>query len=671
MVSIKPGQAGALGSVELRRQIIFEIYRELRGADISSIEFEGPEIAVYVRNPKYIVENEDKIKGLAKKLRKRVVVRTDPRARKPKDYTIKFIVENAPEDSGVKPDEILFDEVLGEVRVLADKPGKLMGKGRWFAAKVLAETGWRLVAQRRPPPPLPVEDVMTVFVHPVMRAAERRRALREAGERIHRTTLIGTRYIRIVGWGGFGEVGRSAILVDTGESKVLLDMGAAPDGIGADVYPHIEAAEFRVEELDAVVVSHAHLDHIGMLPLLFKYGFRGPVYMTPPTRDIALVVLKDYIELANREGVEPPYTLKELDMMLTRVITVPYGVVTDVAPDTKLTFYDAGHILGSALVHLHIGQGLHNILYTGDLKYYKRKDNKATRLLPPAHTKFQRLETLIIESTYGATEQPPRAEAEADLIKLANDVYKRKGKLLIPVLAVGRAQDILAVLVSAIESGQIPSDMPIYVDGMVRKITSIYTSYPELLAPKISEAILKEGRNPFVSDNVEWVNDSNRRMEVIGSSEPSIILSTSGMMQGGPVIEYFKHLAEDERNALAFVSYQAQGTLGRRILDGEREVVIQEEDKLRTIKIRMQVVSIDGFSGHASRSELLHFIKHLEPKPRTIILNHGEPAALASFALSIKAKRESLGFQSMPDIVIPENLEAVRVYPRNHRLHII
>jgi KH/beta-lactamase-domain protein len=659
------------GALSFRKLIVNEIFNALGRAEITSIEFEGPEIAVYVKNPKFIAENEDKVKELAKKLRKRVVVRTDPKARKPKDYTIRFILDHAPEDAGVNPSEMFFDEVLGEIRVLADKPGKLMGKGRRFAMQVLAETGWRLVAQRRPPPPLPVEDVLTVFAHPVVQAAERKRALREAGERIFRETIVGTRYIRVIGLGSFGEVGRSAILVDTGESKVLLDAGISPEGLGPEAFPYLDVPEFVIDELDAVVISHAHLDHIGVLPLLFKYGFRGPVYMTLPTRDIAYVVLRDYIELARKEGIEPPYTLKEINTMLTRVITVPYGVVTDVAPNIKLTFYDAGHILGSAVVHLHIGQGLHNILYTGDIKYYKRKNDKALRLLPPAHDKFQRVETLILESTYGATEQPPRDKAEEELVNLANKVYKRKGKLLIPVLAVGRAQDILAVLVNAVEKGYLPSDMPIYVDGMMRKITSIYTAYPELLSKPIADAILKEGRNPFVADNVVWVNDSSKRMEVIESNEPCIILSTSGMMQGGPVLEYFKYLAEDPKNALAFVSYQAPGTLGRRILEGEREIEMTEDSKLRVIKVKMEVVSIDGFSGHASRSELLYYLKNLEPKPRTIILNHGETNALASLALTIKSRWESLGFPSAPNVIVPENLEAIKLYPRTFKLHMI
>ena len=654
-----------------RMQLIIPIYNYLREANIASIEFEGPEIAVYVRNPRFILENEDKVKELAKKLRKRIVVRTDPSVRKSREDTIRFIIENAPEDVGVRPDEILFDEVLGEVRVIADKPGKLMGRGKRFANLVLAQTGWRLVAQRRPPPPLSSQTLVTVFEHAVRMASERRKALRDIGERIFREKVVGTRYVRITGLGSFGEVGRSAILVDTGESKVLLDAGASPDSAGTGDMPYFDAPEFRIEDLDAIIISHAHIDHIGMLPLLYKYGYRGPTFTTPPTRDIAVLMLKDYIKVSRREGSEPPYTEQDIDTFLRHVITVNYGVVTDASPDIKITFANAGHILGSAMVHLHIGQGLHNILYTGDLKYYMVKGSKAHRLLLPATSTFQRIETLIMESTYGATEQQPREEAEAQLINIINKVYEKGGKVLIPTMAVGRAQEIMYVIRIARDQGLIPKDLPVYIDGMIYEVTAIYTAYPELLAPQVRSMIFNEGTNPFVDEHTIYVHDPRKRDEVINEKGPSVILATSGMMTGGPVIEYFKHLAGDEKNALVFVSYSAPGTLARRLKDGEREITIDEDGRMRLIKVKMQIESVEGFSGHASRSELQLFLKFLNPKPRHIILNHGEPAALTSLARAITKHWAKLRFQAPPEITIPENLETIRVHPRRHALHTI
>ncbi|MEB3789292.1 MAG: beta-CASP ribonuclease aCPSF1 [Desulfurococcales archaeon] len=650
---------------KLRRRIIMEIWNALRQAEITGIEFEGPEIAVYVKKPEYILQHENIISEIAKNLRKRIVVRTDSKARKPKEATVKYLMEIIPKEAGVSPSDIEFDEVLGEVKILAHHPEKITDNQRKFSNMILAATGWRAHIIKKPP--LMSTTLASVLRHYLSKSSERRKALMSIGERIFREVRIGTRYIRIIGLGSFGEVGRSAILVDTGESKILLDAGASPTGFGPDAFPYFSAPEFKIEDLDAVVITHAHLDHIGMLPFLFKYGYRGPVYMTEPTRDIAILVLKDYIELARREGRDPPYTLKDLETMLTYTITVPYNMVTDVAPDTKLTFSNAGHILGSAVAHLHIGQGLYNILYTGDIKYYKIKGDTGTRLLPPATYQFHRVETLIIESTYGATETQSRGEAEEDLIKLINEIYQKRGKILIPVMAVGRGQEILAVLNRARKEGRIP-DIPVYVDGMIYEVTAIYTAYIDHLSRAIRNAI-EEGENPFLSENIIYVNDQARRQEALNSTEPAIILATSGMMQGGPIIEYFKAFAEDPRNALAFVSYQAPGTLGRRLMEGEREITFEENGMLRTIKTRMKIVRIEGFTGHATKSELLLYLKHLKPKPRNIILNHGESAALVSLAHSIKQKWSKLGFKGAPEIIIPENLESIRVYPRNTRMH--
>ncbi len=647
---------------EFRIRAIQEITRFLEGADISNIEFEGPEIAVYVRNPRFILENEEKIKELAKLLRKRVVVRTDPRVRKSKEATIEYILSHVPSDVNVSPEDIQFDDVIGEVRVLADKPGKLMGKGAALRYQVLAETGWRLEVYRKPP--MASRVLNSILRHLAVASPERRKALREIGDRIYRDITVGTRYIRIIGLGSFCEVGRSAILVDTGESRVLLDAGISPSASGVEALPYFNTPEFRLEDLDAVIISHAHVDHMAAVPILYKYGYRGPVFITPPTRDLMLLMLTDFIELSKGEGREPPFTMKEVALMMTRVIPVNYNVVVDVAPDIKLTFVNAGHILGSALVHLHIGQGLFNLLYTSDLKYYRIKGDRGTRLLPPAVEEFHRVEALIIEGTYGSKEPQPRDKAEADLITLVNKLNETKGKILIPVMAVGRGQDILYVLNNALKEGRIP-EVPIYVDGMIYEVTALYTEYPELLAKPVRDAMLYQGENPFVGPNIVYVNDESKRQEAINDRGPAVIISTSGMMTGGPILEYFKHLAEDERNILAFVSYQAPGTLARRLADGEREVEVRDDSTVRKVKVKMNIVSIEGFTGHSTRSELLQFLKYLKPKPRTIVFNHGEPSALLSLAQTVKESWDKLGFETPPELLIPENLESIRLYPRS------
>ena len=647
----------------LRLFLMKNIYMYLGNADISTVEFEGPEIAIYIKNPRFIVENSDVIKELAKKLKKRVVIRTDPSIRKSPEETKAFILKNIDPEAGIDPSMIEFDDVLGEVIIRAEKPGKAAGKNKQFINKVLAETGWRMIVYRKPP--LVSNVLNSILGHMLRSSSERKKAFREIGERIFRDTIKGTQHVRIIGLGSFCEVGRSAILVDTGESKVLLDAGVNPGGTGPERFPKLDSPEFNIEELDAVVISHAHLDHVGILPLLYKYGYRGPVYATRPTRDIMVLVQKDLIELARKEGEEPLYGMKEISMMLSRTITVDYDVVTDVAPDTKLTFHNAGHILGSSLVHLHVGQGLYNILYTGDLKFYKIKGDTATRLLPPANHEFPRIETLIMESTYGATEQQPREEAEKQLIEVVKKVVARGGKVLIPVMAVGRGQEILVVLNEAMKRKELP-EIPVYVDGMVYEVTAIYTNYPELLVPPIRNKILHQGENPFISDNTVYVSHKEERESVMQGDKSAVILATSGMLTGGPSVEYLKALAEDDKNALVFVSYQASGTLGRRIVEGDREIQFIEEGKAKSIKIKMEVHRIEGFSGHASQSELRMFYKFLKPKPRNIILNHGEPNAIQTLRNLLSrdvAKLEEKGvINRKPDIYTPRLLESIRLY---------
>ncbi len=658
--------------VDSRKLMILEIYKTLGSADIKTVEFEGPEIAVYVKKPQAILELEDKIKSLAKTIRKRIVIRSDPETRMPQDAARNFLLQIAPPEAEVTPDSIFFDPILGEMRVLAKKPGLLAGRDKSLAKKILAETGWRLEAFRKPPAKFMGRNLVYLLsrMSDERVSRERRLALRRIGDRIFRQPIIGSRHVRVVGLGSFGEVGRSAILVDTGESRVLLDAGLSPTGIGQDEFPLFSAPEFRIDELDAVVISHAHLDHVGALPILYKYGFRGPVYVTPPTKDLMILILQDIYNLARAGGRDPPFTPKDIENVLIHTITVNYNVVTDVAPDMKLTFTNAGHILGSALVHLHIGQGLFNLLYTGDFKYYRIKGDQSTRLLPPANDEFYRVEAMIMEATYGATETQPRHKAEEDLIKLINEIAKTGGKLLIPVMAVGRAQEILVVLNQAKKKGLIP-DIPIFIDGVIREVNAIYSMYPELLAKPIRDLILQHDENPFIAENQIYVGveGGSSRDEVLAHQGPAIILATNGMMQGGPIIEYFKAFAEDEKNVLAFVSYQAQGTLGRQLMDGAREIQLEDDGRLRNIKVKLKVVRIEGFTGHSVRSELQMYLRYLKPKPRFIALNHGEPGALMSLATAIKTKWNKMNFEAPPEVIIPENLETVRFYPRNYRLH--
>ena len=628
------------------KNIIMTIVRSFPAeAQITRVEFEGPEIAVYVKNPAVIVNNPEIVKKIVKELKKRIVIRTDPEVRKSQHETMEIIKSLVPPEAGIKDIQknTQFDEVLGEVIVKAEKVGLVYGKSRSIYNKILVETGWRLNVVRAPP--IESKTVNRVISYMLQQSSYRLNFLRSVGERIHRGVIYENRYVRITALGGFMEVGRSAILVETPESRVLLDVGINPAVVGTyNMYPRLDVEQLKLDELDAVIVTHAHLDHMGLVPYLFKYGYRGPVYATKPTRDLMVLSQLDLLDIMQRSGKTPPYTQQEVKKMILHTIPLDYGEVTDIAPDIKLTFYNAGHILGSAIVHLHIGEGLHNIVYTGDFKYGR------TRLLDKAHDSFPRVETLIMESTYGDTVLKSRREAEQELIEHISRTISRGGKVLIPVMAVGRAQEILLVVSDAIRRKWLPK-INVYIDGMIDEVTAIHLSYPELLSSQLKERIFR-GENPFIDDFIVKVKNRQMREDIAKGDEPCIILATSGMLQGGPSVEYLYMLAEDPKNMLIFVSYQVSGTLGRQIKDGAREIaMVSPEGKLEVVKIRMEVVSVEGFSGHSDKRQLLAYIENIKPRPKNIILNHGEPSAIKSLANSIRKRYKNEFKIYMPTIL--------------------
>ena len=620
-------------------------------AGVTRIEFEGPEIAIYVRNPRIIMEQMSIVKKIARAIRKRVVIRTDPSVRKPKDEAERIVRELVPSEAEIK--SVHFDETLGEMVIRAGKPGLVIGKGGQLRRKLLVETGWRINVERAS---LLESKTRNWILGQLLYESEYRiRVLRRVGERIHRSPLYRDNYVRITALGAFREVGRSAILVETAESKILLDLGVNPGGRGyASEFPRLDVDDLRIDELDAVVVSHAHLDHSGLVPYLFKYGYEGPIYATEATRDLMTVVSLDYLDVLKREGRAPPYTQREVRKMILHTIPLRYGEVTDITPDIRITFYNAGHILGSAMVHLHIGEGLHNIVYTGDFKYAR------TRLLDRAVDEFPRLETLIMESTYGSTDQPPRQQAEEQLIDIVKKTVERGGKILIPVMAVGRGQEIMLVLSDAFRRGLLP-EVPVYIEGMIDEVTAIHTHHADLLAREPREAIFRN-ENPFEAGFFKRVAGRDERLSIVDSDEPCIILATSGMLAGGPSVDYLRLMAEDPRNSLVFVSYQVQGTLGRKIKDGAREIeMVSPEGKVSILKIAMEVYSIEGFSGHSDRRQLLSFLSRIKPKPRRIILGHGEPESIASLAYSIRRLKQRLGLPPTVEVYAPNILDSLRL----------
>jgi len=613
--------------VEISQTILEHIPKE---AEVSRIEFEGPALAVYTKKPEVLIEQSYIIADIVNLIRKRIVVRSDPSVRLPEKDTERIIHETVPEEAGIS--NISFDPSLGEVVIEARKPGMVIGKNGSILHDVIRKTRWRCRILRSPPIPSRIIAHMRHYLH--TESKERERILRTVGERIFRPPVYGIGDIRISALGGFQEVGRSAILVQTRESQVLLDCGINPGSTNPlEAFPRLDAPEFSVDMLDAVVITHSHLDHCGFLPFLFKYGYDGPVYCSAPTSSLMTLLQLDYLDVMSKQGTIPPYDQRDVRETVLHTIPLRYGAVTDIAPDIRLTLHNAGHILGSSMSHLHIGEGAHNIVYTGDYKYGR------TMLLEPAVATFPRVETIITESTYGAAEDvmPPRIETEERFARIVNETLSREGKVLIPVPAVGRAQEIMLILDGYMQRGLI-KEAPVFVEGMISEATAIHTAYPEYLAKEVQNSILHKGMNPFKSDYFTIVEHPSAREEIV-DGKPSIVMATSGMLEGGPIIDYFRRLASDKRNAIVFVSYQIEGTLGSRVQKGLAEApMISSEGKMEITKVGLEVDSIEGFSGHSDRRQILSYLRRVTPKPERIIVCHGEKRKCLGMAKTLRSK---------------------------------
>ncbi|MDI6798650.1 MAG: beta-CASP ribonuclease aCPSF1 [Candidatus Aenigmarchaeota archaeon] len=620
-------------------EILERVKSSLLKEAISRIELEGSEIIVYTKDKEFFATHEETVRKVVEELKKRIEVRPESSLCLDQEYAKRKIMEIVPEDAKIK--DIYFEPERSLVIIAAEKPGLVIGKGGETFRRIRAETFWVPRIERVPSIKSDIIEGIRKVIHSEVKF--RKEFLNRIGESIFTERKTNRDWIRLIGLGGWREVGRSCILVETPKSKILLDCGVNVGGSNSNVYPYLQTKEFDYSELDAIIISHSHLDHLGCVPMLFEHGYSGPLYLTTPTVDLATLLWLDYIDVMQRNATTPLFTAKGVKEAVKHSIALEYGEVSDVAPDVRLTFQNAGHVLGSSLIHLHIGEGLHNIVYASDMKFGK------TTLLDQAFTGFQRVETLILESTYGGANDimPPRQEAERQLMEIINKTMERNGICLIPSFAVERAQDVMAILVEN------NFQYPVFIDGMIWDATGIYTAYPEYLSKQVQKKIFS-GQDPFLSEIFKRVASPQEREKVL-EQRPCVIISTSGMLVGGPVITYLQNLAEDPRNTLIFVGYQVEGSLGRRIQKGWKEIPMRTEDgKTITIKLQMEVQTIDGLSGHSDRNQLLSFVHRLAARPDKVIVVHGENQKAVKLARSIHKLFRI-------ETVAPRNLEAIRL----------
>ncbi len=616
-------------------------------------EFEGPDIVVYVKNPKFVYQDDSVVRNIAASIKKKLIIRSDSGSLMNPEKALEIIKQLVPSEAGIN--NVKFVPEFSEVYIEAMKPGLVIGKGGSVLKSIAMETSWTPKALRTPT--MQSETISRIRQLIFNESDFRKKFLLGVGKNINKT-IAKSEWLKATALGGFREVGRSSLLIETPSSKVIVDCGLSPEpsvkGVGANVdkdvnkaFPYLDSANISINELDAVVVTHAHMDHMGFIPYLFKYGYNGPVYCTPPTRDLTALLLNDYIKLVQRSGGTPLYDEKDVRKMITHMITREYSEVTNITDELKLTYHNAGHILGSGTVHLHAGEGMYNIVHTGDMKY------GFTRLFDSAITKYPKIDALFTESTYGAANDitPNRRSAEEELVSIVKRTIANNGKILFPLFSVGRSQEIMLVLEALLGGENSDFNVPVFLDGMILEASAIHTAYPEYLKESVKNRILNN-RSPFENQMFEVMKGERSEIQ---SKGPCVILASGGMMNGGASVDYFRHLAEDERNSLVFVGYNTAGSLGRRLQNGLSEVALtDDEGKLVNHKVKIKVHTVEGFSGHSDRRQLMGFLENLRPRPKTIFTMHGEESKCEDFA-------NAAGRMLHVDSRAPMNLDSIRL----------
>lgn len=393
--------------------------------------------------------------------------------------------------------------------------------------------------------------------------------------------------------------------------------------------------EFPADKLEAVALTHGHLDHCGLLPLLVKKGYNGNIYSTPATRDLANLVMMDSARIQARDAEylanqarkrgekftwKPLYQEADCIKAADQFMTVSYNRKIRVGPDVSLEFYDAGHILGSSLAYWTIKrpEGETRILFTGDLG---RKNKAIVR--DPA-TSFPAPDYIVCESTYGNRKHDMKDFALKELTHIIRTAIDKKGKIIMPSFAVERTQELIYYLHLLVDKKKIPA-IPIYVDSpMAVNATSIFQVHPECYDESVSKAFIDHHKNPFGFNSLQFITSVDESKALNKKPGPMIILSADGMCEAGRILHHLANNIEDERNTILIVGYMAENTLGRRILDGNKEVKIMGD----MYEVRASVKSINAFSAHADYEEITDWLKHIDSsRLKKIFLVHGEKDA--------------------------------------------
>lgn len=450
-----------------------------------------------------------------------------------------------------------------------------------------------------------------------------------------------------------GDVTGSRHIVHTGKARVLLDCGLF-QGRRSETIVRNRDLGFRARDIDVMVLSHAHIDHSGALPRLYRQGYRGPIYCTPATRDLCAAMLEDSAEIqaqdaayinkkikrngARMDPVEPLYDQKDVVGTLELMVSVPYHRPVAVAEGVELTYYDAGHVLGSAMVALDvdvIGER-RRLVFSGDLG---RKNMPILRdpEVPPGAT------CLLMESTYGDRNHEPIEEMEDELLEVIERTVARGGKVIVPTFALERAQEVIYALKRLQEQRRLPR-IPVYVDSpLTVKLTDVFRIHPECFDQHARD-ILTTGDSPFDFEGLRYVSSVEDSKAIDQSDEPAVVISASGMCEFGRVVHHLVSTIENRKNAVLIVGFQAQHTLGRRLVEQRTRVRIFGVERER----HAEVVVLNGFSAHAGQDDLLAYAEAVRDAGplRQVALVHGEDRPRET----LKALLEERGF---PKVLTP------------------
>ena len=422
-----------------------------------------------------------------------------------------------------------------------------------------------------------------------------------------------------------------------------------------------EKSPLRLHDLDALLLTHAHIDHCGLAPKLVGEGFRGPIFSTSASADLAALVLRDAAEIQaedaafkekrhRKEGrrrsepVKPLYTLREVERTLPLLQSVPYDRPVRINGRVQAVFHDAGHILGSAMVELRISDHgrPRRVVFTGDV-------GQCGRPILRDPTLFAEADYVVMESTYGDRDHENHETIESQLRRVVSETAARGGKVIIPIFAIERAQELIYYLGRLLAAGRIPA-IPVYLDSpMAAQVNDVFRHHRECLGAEAQELVATEG-SLLTFPSLHVVRTVPQSMAINSLSGPAIVMATSGMCTAGRIKHHLAHHIGDPAATILFVGYQSQGTLGRQILDGNREVRIHGISRL----VRAEVRQIQGISGHADRTGLMQWLRHFRRPPRQLFLTHGEPHASLALAEQV---RQELGW----NVAVPEYRETVQL----------